>query len=111
MGAWGYDIWENDLACDIKGDLEEAIEECGNKYDAVKHIFNKWDKKDASVEAILALTDIQIEYGIFVSYHNILKSILICDKDYYTNIYDIPESRKEALNRFKAKIVNHEFTV
>src|SRR3990170_4733969 len=67
MGTWGYGILDNDVAMDIKGDFDEAIEG-GQDFDAAtwavleEHEESLRDSDDGPA-GYLALAAVQIERG------------------------------------------------
>lgn len=68
MGTWGYGIFDDDTASDIKGDFEEYIEEGLSITEATEKILEEYqeiieDDEDDSPTVYLALASLQMEHG------------------------------------------------
>lgn len=67
MGTWGFGIFENDVALDVQGEYEAAIEEGAKDDEATKRVLQEFseDMEDSEeeIQIWLALAAIQIERG------------------------------------------------
>lgn len=66
MGAWGYEIFEDDTACDVRDDFEDYIEQGLSVSEATERILNEYndslEDEDEEVLVYLALASLQLEH-------------------------------------------------
>src|SRR5207245_3714660 len=67
MGTWGYGIFENDVAVDVRLMFEDEIDGGSSVEEATKHVLAECvdylEDMDDSVQAWLALASLQLEQG------------------------------------------------
>lgn len=67
MGAWGHGLFENDLALDVRGDFEEALDEGLSPADAARAVLDRYDDvlpdPDDGPVVWLVLAALQLEQG------------------------------------------------
>jgi len=67
VGAWGYQIFEDDVALDVRGDFEEAIASGASPERATRLILQKYgeqlDDEDDRPVIYLALASLELERG------------------------------------------------
>lgn len=113
MGTWGYEIFDDDTASDIKGDFEEYIEEGLSITEATEKILEEYQEiieedENDSPTVYLALALIQMEHGELQA--NIKKVALeIIESGKGLEIWeesgeDELEERKKILNELKIKL-------
>ncbi|MDP4147032.1 MAG: DUF4259 domain-containing protein [Bacillota bacterium] len=114
MGTWGYGIFDDDTALDIKGDFEEYVEEGLSITDATERILEEYKEiiendEDDGPTVYLALASLQMKHG---ELHTDIKGVAleIIEKGKGLEIWeesgeDELEERKKVLNELKTKLL------
>lgn len=67
MGSWGTDIFDDDVALDIRGEFEDALAEGRSVEETTRRILAAWreaaDDPDDGPTISLALAALQLEHG------------------------------------------------
>lgn len=114
MGTWGYGIFDDDTASDIRGDFEEYIEEGLSIGEATENILQEYEDiieedEDDSTTVYLALASLQMEHGELQT--DIKKIALeIIESGKGLEIWEESgeeelEERKNVLNELKRKLL------
>lgn len=117
MGTWGYGIFDDDTASDIKGDFEEYIEEGLSITEATEKLLEEYQEiieedEDESPTIYLALASLQMEYGELQA--NIKEIALeIIERGKGLEIWgesgeDELDERKKVLNELKVQLLNNK---
>lgn len=71
MGTWGHEIFDDDLASDVKGSFEDALSKKGDAKNATKDVLSQYadviSDPDEGHIIQLALAKIQMEKGVLQS--------------------------------------------
>ncbi len=103
MGAWGYGIYDNDTALDLKGDFDGCLEECRNLVDTFNSLKDSWYIKDNW--SLLALADLQLKYLKKIDDDIYHKTINAIDEELKNiSTWREPNIREQELLNFKEKI-------
>ena len=113
MGAWGYEIFEDDFTCDVKDEFEEYVEEGMPVEKALKVISKEYkeiieDEETDYALFYLAVASIQLEHGILSD--KVRKETLrIIDEGVGLELWEEEEeglaARKKVLEEFKQKLL------
>lgn len=110
MGAWGFGIWDNDTALDVRDTFDSYVNENGwTKAKALTKV-KEWleglgyDNEDE----VFALTALQMDHNIVVSNKSFrLSKMFILDNTRLADWSEPIERRKE-LDKFKQRIEEFE---
>lgn len=105
MGAWGYGIYENDGALDLKLDFDECIENGMGVEETSKMLQGSYYVADNC--ALLALADLQLKHMGKIN-DNFRDEVMMTLNEELTIIdnWREPEQRRKALLDFKKKITS-----
>lgn len=106
MGAWGYGVYENDGALDLKLEFDKCIENgIGVEETSDEILQNSYYGTDNS--ALLALADLQLKHMGKIK-DNFRDKVMMALNEELTNIgyWREPEQRRKALLDFKEKITS-----
>lgn len=121
MGAWGTDLWEDDLSCDIQDEWNELLDEGISPRKATKVILKSWmeefseydDEEDRLAdESILfiALAALQMRHRALNHYVKKM-AIKLIDKGADLSLWEEGDEedyqdRKKVLEEFKRKLIS-----
>jgi hypothetical protein len=114
MGTWGYGIFEDDITSDIKGDLEDYLDEGLTIDEATERILEEYEEfieedDDVGPNVYLALASLQIEHDSLDD--NIkIKALEIIENGVGLEGWEEAgerelEERKKVLNELKIKLL------
>ncbi|KON85996.1 hypothetical protein AF332_03665 [Sporosarcina globispora] len=119
MGAWGHELWEDDLSCDIQNEWNDLLDEGCSPRKATKIILESWleefqDYEDEE-DALADLSILYISLAALQVRHRVLQSkIKKKAMEYLEKGGDLHlwkegekqdyEDRKKVLDEFKVKL-------
>lgn len=121
MGAWGTDLWEDDLSCDIQDEWNELLDEGISPRKATKVILKSWmeefseydDEEDRLAdESILFIAIAALQMRHRALNHYVKKmAIKLIDKGADLSLWEEGDAedyqdRKKVLEEFKRKLIN-----
>lgn len=113
MGAWGYGIFEDDFACDVKDEFEELIEDGKTVEKATKFLLKEYkeiieDDENENALFYLALAKIQFDSGVLMAEIKD-EAVRIIDNDIGLELWEEDEAglaeRKKVLQELKSELL------
>ena len=103
MGAWGYGIYDNDMALDLKGDFDDYLEEGYHITDIFNALKDSWYTKYNC--SLLVLADLQLKHLNKIDC-DIYHKVMIAIEEELENVSEWrePYARIRKLLEFREKI-------
>ncbi len=106
MGSWGYGIFENDSACDVRDRFNQKLKLGMNVSEATQACVAWWPECLQDFNALLAVAALQIERNNLQQ--EIKKTCLQgIEEKREVSTWNDPDKRMKVLENFKKKLINN----
>lgn len=107
MGSWGYEIFENDDACDVRDRFNQFMDAGMSVAEATEACLKWWPECLQDMNALLALAALQMERKGLQSDIK-AKCLQMIDEEREVGLWNDPEKRKRVLESFKNKLIHYK---
>lgn len=108
MGAWGYEIFGNDDACDVQDRFQRYMREGLSVAEATEACINWWPDCVEDMNALLALAALQMERkGLQPKIKT--KCLQLIDEKREVTQWNDPEKRIRVLEAFRNRLIQYRY--